>query len=291
MIWRSLKVIRASEIEPLLNEEREHWRDSLRWDFSITSQAILQALEHHTLGGCLAQDGSRPLGYCYFMAEAGRALIGTVFAGKAARSRDLEAALLEIALAEAKADNAHRRIECQTLFATARQVEDCFQKAGFQGCERHYLTRPLSEPAAIPCHAYRLRSIRRAELSALAQIIFASHMGSLDAAFNQTYSSFERCVTFVENLILRDACGVFNTEASCVVENAHGVVGVLIASHVSRTNGHICQISVRPEEQGRGIGTALIAAALWAMRQQGLEWASLSVTVGNASAYDLYRRL
>ena len=68
-------------------------------------------------------------------------------------------------------------------------------------------------------------------------------------------------------------------------------MAVLLASHLSRTNGHICQVSVAPEAQGRGLGTALMTSALRAFRDQGLQAASLSVTVENHRAYDLYLRL
>ena len=70
-----------------------------------------------------------------------------------------------------------------------------------------------------------------------------------------------------------------------------GPVGVLLASHLSRSNGHVCQVSVAPEAQGRGLGALLMTSALRAFRVQGLSTASLSVTVDNRHAYRLYERL
>ena len=46
-----------------------------------------------------------------------------------------------------------------------------------------------------------------------------------------------------------------------------------------------------PEAQGKGTGAALMGAALQAFRAQGLATASLSVTVENRRAYELYRGL
>jgi ribosomal protein S18 acetylase RimI-like enzyme len=66
---------------------------------------------------------------------------------------------------------------------------------------------------------------------------------------------------------------------------------VLLASQLSRTNAHVCQVSVSPEAQGQGFGEVLMTSALAAFRRQGLETASLSVTVGNDRAYGLYTRL
>ena len=66
---------------------------------------------------------------------------------------------------------------------------------------------------------------------------------------------------------------------------------MLLASHLSRVNGHICQVSVDPARQARGLGTVLMTRALEAFRSQGLSTASLSVTVANEPAYRLYQRL
>ena len=71
----------------------------------------------------------------------------------------------------------------------------------------------------------------------------------------------------------------------------NGPLGVLLASHLSRTNGHVCQVSVAPEAQGHGLGALLMTSALRAFRAQGLTTASLSVTVENRHAYRLYERL
>jgi ribosomal protein S18 acetylase RimI-like enzyme len=116
-------------------------------------------------------------------------------------------------------------------------------------------------------------------------------VGTVDAALNLTYATPALCRGFVETLVLRAGCGRFDAEASLVAEGGGGLVGVLLASQLSRTNGHVCQVSVDPETQARGLGTVLMTRALEAFRAQGLRTASLSVTVANEPAYRLYRRL
>ena len=83
--------------------------------------------------------------------------------------------------------------------------------------------------------------------------------------------------------MLRSGCGRFSAEASILAEGDDGLVGVILASELSRTNGHICQVSVDPACQSRGLGTLLLVSALEAMRRHGLRTASLSVTVGNGA--------
>src|SRR5262249_55478127 len=124
-----------------------------------------------------------------------------------------------------------------------------------------------------------------------AQVIHASHRGSLDAALNLTYATPGYCRGFVETLVLRAGCGRFDPDASFLAEGPTGPVGVILSSHLSRTNGHVCQVSVAPEAQGGGLGELLMTSALSAFRKQGLSTASLSVTYDNRRAYRLYERL
>ena len=91
--------------------------------------------------------------------------------------------------------------------------------------------------------------------------------------------------------MLRAGCGQFDTEASFLAEGRDGAMGVVLASRLSNSNGHICQVSVLPECQARGLGLGLMTAALEAFRRRGVGSASLSVTVGNGRAYRLYERL
>jgi ribosomal protein S18 acetylase RimI-like enzyme len=91
--------------------------------------------------------------------------------------------------------------------------------------------------------------------------------------------------------VLRAGCGRFDPEASFLAEGPRGPIGVLLASHLSHTNGHVCQVSVVPEAQARGLGTVLVMSALAAFRSQGLSTASLSVTVDNVRAHRLYTTL
>jgi ribosomal protein S18 acetylase RimI-like enzyme len=95
----------------------------------------------------------------------------------------------------------------------------------------------------------------------------------------------------VDTLVVRSGCGRFDPDASRLAEAPWGPVGVLIASRLARANGHVCQVSVVPEGQGRGLGAALVNTALGAFREQGLASATLSVTVDNERAHRLYELL
>jgi ribosomal protein S18 acetylase RimI-like enzyme len=279
------------ELRALLQEESLHWGEELQWDYSEVSSAVASGFERRALNGRVAHDGTRAVAYCYFMPDAGRAIVGSLYARLGFRDQGIEEDLLGPVLAEAQALPTHGRVECQTLFSTAPGAEERFARAGFEARARHYLMRELRPAPECPPHSFRLRALRRDDLPAAAELIFRSHVGTIDAALNLTYSSPALCRGFVDTLVLRAGCGRFDAEASLVAEDGRALTGVLLASHLSRLNGHVCQVSVDPALQSRGLGTVLMTRALEAFRLQGLATASLSVTVDNLPAYRLYRRL
>jgi ribosomal protein S18 acetylase RimI-like enzyme len=288
---RPLAEISARDLRPLLEEESEHWAQELLWDYTDVSSAVASGLERRALTGFVLQDGLRCVAYCYYMLDAGRAIVGSLFAASGFRGQGLEESLLDAVLADAQSHPHNDRVECQTLFSTAAEADGRFARAGFQSRVRHYLVRPLDAPADPPEHRWKLRALRREDLSPAAHVVHASHRGSLDAALNLTYATPGYCRGFVETLVLRAGCGRFDPDASFLAEGPGGPAGVILSSHLSRTNGHICQVSVSPEAQSRGLGEVLMTSALAAFRKEGLATASLSVTFDNRRAYRLYQRL
>ncbi len=290
---RTLPLGEASprSIRALLAEESEHWAEELAWDYSEVSSAVASGLERGTLAGSVATDGLRALGYCYYMQDTGRAVVGSVFAREGCRGQGLERLLLETVLSDAQRQVASTRVECQTLFSTDPSADDAFTNAGFASRARAYMVRPLAAPVPVPPVAFQVRSLRREDFPAAADVIHRSHRGSLDAALNLTYSSTGLCRTFVETLVLRSGCGRYDPDASLMAFDRTRAVGVLLASRLSSSNGHICQVSVAPEAQGHGLGGALVGTCLLAFRRAGLSLASLSVTVDNTRAFGLYDHL
>jgi len=292
---RPLREVSPRELRPLLDEEAALWEAELGWDFGEVRAAVVGGVERGTLAGRAVTDGVRAAAYSYYMVDASRVIVGSIFAGREHRGRRLEEELVEAVVADARAERGSGRVECQTLFCTAPSADARFERAGFSGRARHYMRRDLTEPlppspASLPPGVV-LRALRREDLKAAAEIVYRSHVGSVDAALNLTYSTPATCRAFVDTLVVRSGCGRFDPEASRLAEGPWGPIGVLIASRLARTNGHVCQVSVAPEAQCRGLGAALVNAALGAFREQGLASATLSVTVDNQRAHRLYELL
>jgi ribosomal protein S18 acetylase RimI-like enzyme len=292
MRTRALYECSSRDLRPLLQEECLHWGRELCWDFREVSSAVAGGLDHGALVGRVAQDGRRTLAYCYALAEKNRFVVGSLFATLEARGHGLEEDLLRGVLADAQARRDYDRVECQTLFSTAAQPERPFVQAGFWSQRRHYLVRDLRRPLPRVVTTFRLRPFRREDVPLAAQLVHRSHVGSLDAAFNQSYSTPALCRGVVETLVERGGCGPFDAPSSLVAESRLGTpVGLILASRLSPRSGHICQVSVVPEAQGCGLGSVLVIGALAAFRLAGRESVSLSVTVDNRRAYRLYLAL
>lgn len=295
MRTRPLREASLRELRPLLEEESAQWQAELGWDFSDVRSAVAAGIERGTLPGRFLCEGPRAQAYCYYMVDSGRVIVGSVFASREKRGRGLEEALVDAVLADARAERGGARVECQTLFCSSSAVDARFAAAGFTSRPRHYMRRDLRDPLP-PAHpplppGVCLRPLRREELQLAAEIVYRSHFGSVDAALNQTYATPASCRAFVETLVLRSGCGRFEPEASRLAQGPKGALGVLIASRLADANGHVCQVSVTPEAQARGVGTALMAASLRSFRELGLSSATLSVTVANDRAHRLYELL
>ena len=292
---RPLREAKIRELRGLLDEEAAHWEAELHWDFASVRSAVAGGIERGSLGGRVIGDGTRAAAYCYYLVDAGRVILGSIYSARDHRGRGLEEALVDATIQDARAERGSGRVECQTLFCSDPGANARFGDAGFASRSRHYMLFDLRRelPAAGPAlpAGHRLRPVRRDDLHVTAEIIYCSHVGSLDAALNMTYATPSACRGFVDTLVLRAGCGRFDSDASRLLEGPRGPVGVLLASRLARSNGHVCQVSVAPEAQGRGLGLALMLAALRSFDRQGLATATLSVTVANDRAHRLYERL
>jgi len=276
----------------LLDEEAAHWDAELFWDFGAVRAAVAGGIERGTLGGRVMGDGTRVFAYSYYLGDGSRVILGSIFCARDQRGQGLEEALVDAVIGDARKERGSGRIECQTLFCTDQAVGARFAEASFTSRPRLYMLLDLRarQPHPVPPlpAGFQLRPIGRDDLHAAAEIVYRSHVSTLDAALNLTYATPSACRGFVDTLVLRAGCGRFDSEASRILIGPRGPAGVLIASRLSRTNGHVCQISVVPEAQGHGLGLILLAHALQGLDRQGLATATLSVTADNAPARRLY---
>ncbi|NLC79150.1 MAG: GNAT family N-acetyltransferase [Ruminococcaceae bacterium] len=80
-----------------------------------------------------------------------------------------------------------------------------------------------------------------------------------------------------------------NPETCFVYEEAGEIAGAILAGHDGR-RGYICHTAVREENRNRGIGTALVNAALDALRREGINKVALVVFERNEIGNGFWER-
>ena len=138
-----------------------------------------------------------------------------------------------------------------------------------------------------------IRGWRADDFSDAVRVIHRSYRGQPDSLINSQYKTEAGCAELLTILIDHIWCGQFMSQASLVAEYARrtgtrDVVGVLIASRIAEGTGHIGQISVRPSQQGIGMGRALIENTISEFARIGFKYISLAVTSANENALRLY---
>ena len=74
-----LRELRGADIEPLLEGQARRWREGLHWDFSSTQGVIRRFLDGRNLYGYALASGDGLKGYCYFIQDGSKALLGDLY--------------------------------------------------------------------------------------------------------------------------------------------------------------------------------------------------------------------
>ena len=90
----------SADLRPLLEEESELWMESLAWDYSSSADMILRYLDAKILPGYAALERGRLLGYCFFVYEGNKGVIGDLFASSSGNHTATAAAEVESRLAQ-----------------------------------------------------------------------------------------------------------------------------------------------------------------------------------------------
>ena len=290
-----LRRVDARELEPLLQEETQTWRDELNWDFEKSADLVRRFVDLHALNGTALLENGEVAGYLYYVLEDNKGLIGDLYVRHSVRTPDREFSLLETALEAITANPAITRVESQLMM---------LQKSGGPMPGAHLLSSferifmRVNLRTAILAEG-RVRKPMYVEKwsdhyqDAAAQLIAAAYTGHIDSRINDQYRSAGGARRFLYNIVQYPGCGSFYRPASCAAFDALSgrMLGVSLTSIVAPECGHITQICVSPEARSTGIGHALLRRSLTTMRDAGCRSASLTVTAANESAVALYERV
>lgn len=298
--WRAprivaLRELAVSELEPLLEEEKARWLALLHWDFTASADLVLRYAAMQALEGFALVDGGEAVGYVYWVGEEHKGLVGDLYLRGAWRSPANENALLGAAISELRRNPWIHRVEAQLMHLGARSSQVAPAGLRPHAYPRHFMMAPLDGIHALrswdadPELRFEPWSLRWLDESA--DLIARVYSGHVDSEINDQYNSARGARRFLQNIVQYPGCGHFAAGASFVaVDTAGRAQGLCLSSTVAARTGHIAQICLAPDRQGRGAGYELLRRGMAALACEGADEVSLTATASNQHAIRLYER-
>jgi ribosomal protein S18 acetylase RimI-like enzyme len=296
-------------LRPLLEEETEAWSSTLAWDYAGSSDMILHYVEAKILPGYVAMHRGQPVGYCFFVYEGSKGVVGDLYVSRALTGdHNIECRLLTHGISTLQHSPGINRVEAQLLLHRTGVIAEPFLQEGFQQYPRLFMDQRLSGNSGVGHGSGPLDStqfpvpvppdieVRRwsdQDYSAAAGVITASYHGHVDARINDQYRSIPGSLRFLNNIVRFPGCGVFESGASYVAIHrpSRAMVGIILCSRVKDDVGHVTQVCVVPDQRGRRLGRLLLSLTAAELRRRQFTSLTLTVTQANRSAVALYLRL
>jgi ribosomal protein S18 acetylase RimI-like enzyme len=290
-----LRQTTVRQLEPLLDEEARHWREELHWDYRGALELIKRFLEARALAGCVAFDNGLAVGYCFYVLEEQKGLIGGLYVSPRYDQASVGRRVLEEMLFGMRALPHLTRIEAQ-LMPFGGPLDEPLKENGFRLYTRQFMLLDLqlsAEPGPGASAGMRLDRWHDRYFDPCAKLIYLSYANHVDGEINDQYRSRSGALRFLKNIILLPGCGQFVPGASFLLRQAGGdeLIGAVLTSEVSPGVGHTTQICVLPGYQGHGLGRMLMNTAIDTLRSMKFKELTLTVTADNKTAVQLYEKL
>ena len=291
-----LRQVRAEELDPLLGHEIEEWERRLDWDFRPSADLVRRFIRMQALSGYALRLGREVVGYCYYVCEDRKGLVGDIFVRPDLALPDNEAGLVTAVVRALWATPQVHRIESQLIMLSAAARSRLPLPAFLRRFPRDFMMADMSlVPSLVPAANPRLQfeNWQERDQEQAARLIAESYVGHVDSEINDQYRSVAGGRRFLYNIVQYPGCGSFFRPGSFIAQDAvtGRVVGLSLASLVAFDVGHITQICVDPQWKGRRVGYELMRRSLNALLHNGCRRASLTVTSSNEEAIRLYRQL
>ena len=296
-----LRSIPASRMRPLLEEETRNWRARLHWDFTGSAELVTRYINMRALDGLALVCGSDLAGYCYWVQEEHKALLGDLYVRDIWRNPESEGQLLNRAVETLRGSASLpalsvRRVECQLMqlgYADAHAWQLGNTPERFP---RVFMLAPLERLSRFRAVTFgdeiRIFHWGPVWFDLTAELIAKVYRNHVDSLINDQYNSARGAERFLRNIVNYPGCGSFQNEASFVALAPSGeVLGCVIATRVAPETGHIAQLCASRDWMGRGLGWELLRRSMLALQSGGCREVSLTVTESNQQAHRLYTRM
>jgi ribosomal protein S18 acetylase RimI-like enzyme len=299
-----LRQLSSWQLEPLLAEEAQQWREELRWDYRASTDLIKKFIDARSLTGSAILENGRPVGYAFYVLEEHKGLVGGLFVSPRFSQQELSRRLLTDTLTTLSGIPKLERVEAQ-LIPFGYQLDPVLTEYGFRLYTRQFMIASLAPntgealdviPGLIregPGAGLLLERWDHRYFEPCARLIQLAYANHVDGEINDQYRSESGALRFLKNIIILPGCGQFQPEASFVLRPPHAnhLIGVILNSRVAEGVGHTTQICAMPGYQGRGLGRRLMEASMQALQVRSFSTVSLTVTSNNERAVRLYERL
>lgn len=291
-----LRRLRGSDLEGVLAEEVQFWREQFHWDFRPAADLVKRFVSTQSLAGYALVHGTTVVGYLYTVAEDRKIVIGGLFIQRAFRTIEAEGLLIEAAISEALRSPTLKRVESQLMTLMSPMDRPFPYSQWLSIRERFYMEAPLPRLVNWPLPERNTptsfeRWMPDAQPEAASLIARAYH-GHVDSDINEQYRTPAGARQFLNNIVQYPGCGAFFQPASFVARDRRtGVLcGISLSSLVALDSGHITQICVDPSVQHQRVGRELLRRSMIALEEADCRRVSLTVTHNNADAIRLYEK-
>jgi len=291
-----IRDLAGRELDPLLLEETVEWRRELDWDFGRSADLVHQFADMRALMGYALVDRGEVAGYGYSVLEEQKGLIGDLYVRPQWRNGQNEIRLLRTILDGLTATRNVRRVESQLMLVDP-SVGRALQRERFVKVQERMLmkldtTNHPALPRSAAMRRFHVEPWVERHYDMAAGVIAMSYGEHVDSQINDQYRTVAGARRFIYNIVQFPGCGTFFRQGSFVAfDPATGrMAGIALVSFVADDVGHITQLCVTPEMQGRGLGYELLRESINALRMHGARRISLTVTGLNEAAIRLYKR-
>jgi ribosomal protein S18 acetylase RimI-like enzyme len=292
-----LRHLRGGDLDLLLEEETQSWRDTLDWDFRGSANLVRRFLEIQALNGYALLINGYPVGYCYYVAEERKGLIGDLYVLKDYLNVENEERLLTAVVEGLMKTPLIRRIESQLMMLRTGPAITLPQPKYVRTFVRNFMEieGELAGhlPERRPSQPVLFDSWSERKQDEAATLIASAYQGHIDSEINDQYRSPAGARRFLMNIVQFPGCGSFFQPASFIaIEPGSGrLAGICLASLVQADVGHVTQVCVSKAARGTGVGYELIRRSLESLARHGCRKVTLTVTASNAEAIGLYERM
>ena len=288
-----LSQLSGSDLDGLLAEEIEVWRERFAWDFRPSADLLRRFTQLHSLLGYALRVGKHVVGYAYFVVEGRKGLIGDFYVRNSHGGDPYETALLTAVVGGIMGKSGVKRIESQLMLLRNESLSLPFNHF-LSRHNRLFMEADGAAAAKLPEAAVnsRVAFLPWAERNheEIAHLVAAAYKGHVDSEINDQYRTVPGARHFLTNIVKYPGCGNFSPDASTVAidEKTGRICGACLTSLISSSAGHITQLCILPAIRGQRLGYELLRRSLVRLADLGCATVSLTVTCTNIGAIRLY---